>query len=411
MRICILTHTFPRSKKDSAAPFMRGLAEGLAQAGNQVTVLTPYSPEFVAENTSRSYRLMTYKYVFPFFLHKLGYSQTLNNDMKLKPIMYILAPLMIISGVISLYRLVRMEKIELVNAHWILPNGFIAAVVSRICGVPVVSTLPGSDVYMVGKNVLYKWMAKIAADCSLAITSNSPNLLNDLARLIPVSRKKFQTIIYGVDAQKFKPSTQARLVLRRTLDIPKRSLVVLGVGRLVAKKGFRYLIKAAEIIVKKYPRVRFVIVGDGSQQSYLKELTQKLKLEPNFRFVGAVNYTKLVDYYNLADIFVLPSIRDEEGNLDDQSVAVVEAMACGIPVITTNFEGYKIVVSPANGILTKEKDYRGIAKALGELLGSEKRRLEFGRASRASVIKKFTWYSVGQQYYRLFKSVANTKTV
>lgn len=411
MRICIFTHTFPRFDGDVAAPFMDGVARGIKSAGNEVWVLTPFSKLF--KNSKKDYKVVTYKYVFPDFLHKLGYSETLSDDKKLKILSLFLSPLMLLFGTIALYRLVKKERIDLVNAHWILPNGFMASIVSKLLKVPVVSTLPGSDVYMADRNFLFRTMARFAAGTSVAITSNSPQLLDDLAKICVKDvkqrenlRLKFSTIIYGVDPSKFKPTNMKEKEILNKLNIPAGNKVVVGVGRLVAKKGFKYLVQSAPFILSQNKNVTFVVIGEGQQRKYLEFLVRKLGVENNFRFPGWVNYKDLVYYYNLGDIFILPSVRDEEGNLDDQSVSVVEAMACAKPVVTTDFPGYKLVVRDSiNGFLVPEKDSSRIAFSITKILSSGLILRRMGKRSRELVTKNYSWSRVGCQYSKLFKSL------
>lgn len=410
MKVCILTHTFPRYKKDFTAPFMDGVALGILEAGNEIFVLTPFTPGFKRKKSDQKYKIITYKYIFPDSLHKLGYSQTLTNDMELKLIVWLLSPLMYLFATIALIKLIRKEKIDLVNAHWILPNGFIAGVAKLFTGVVVVSTLPGSDVYMAEKNSFFSLLARFATRASDWVTSNSPQLLDDLARINTGDKgeqkklkKKFSPIIYGVYPDKFKPLTIWKEKIRKELKVPKGDLVVLGVGRLVAKKGFRYLVEAAPSVLKKEKNVTFVIIGEGGQRCELEELAKKLKVYDYFRFPGWADYEKLVHYYNFGDVFILPSVRDEEGNLDDQSVSVVEAMACGKPIVTTDFPGYRIVVEEGeNGFLLKEKDSKQIANSLIKLVVSKRLRDKMGKKSRELVIKKFSWKAIGKQYTQLF---------
>lgn len=404
MKVCVFTHTFPRFHKDVAAPFMDGVASSIAKAGNKVFVLTPFSPLF--KNFRRPYKLVTYKYIYPDRWHKLGYSETLADDKSLKPAAFLLSPLMFIFGTLALYRLVNKEKIDVINAHWILPNGFIACMVGMITKTPVVSTLPGSDVYMADKNVVFRLMAKFAAYFSSVVTSNSPQLIKDLKKLTGVRNGRFAPIIYGVDPSKFFPTRKEDKSLRLKLDIGNTGKIVVGVGRLVAKKGFKYLVEAAPSIIKKFPKTVFVIVGDGDQRESLEKLAGRLKVQKNFRFTGYVNYQDLIYYYNLGDIFILPSIRDEKGNLDDQSVSVVEAMACGKPVITTDFPGYKLVIENGiNGFLVPEKNSSAIANSIKKMIESRDLAKKMGRKSREMAVRKHSWRQIGIKYSDLFRSL------
>jgi 2-polyprenyl-3-methyl-5-hydroxy-6-metoxy-1,4-benzoquinol methylase len=117
-----------------------------------------------------------------------------------------------------------------------------------------------------------------------------------------------------------------------------------------------------------------------------------------------VDYKNLIYYYNLADVFILPSVRDEDGNLDDQSVSVVEAMACSKPIVTTDFSGYKFVVAEGeNGYLTHEKDSKKISVVLIKLLKDRILRNKMGKESRKRVLDFFSWDVIGKEYSQLFE--------
>lgn len=405
MKVCILTHTFPRYEGDKISSiFMAELAKSLVEAGNDVWVLMPFTPLF--KPSRHKYKVVTYKYIFPNFMHKLGYSETLSNDMGLPILMWFLSPFMYFFGFIALLRLVRNKKIDIINAHWILPNGFIASLVSVISGVPVISTLPGSDVYMAKKNRLFTSLARFAAEKSRWVTSNSPQLITDLSQITGINlENKSSVIIYGVGSDKFKPDKKAGEMARAELEISNKTKIILGVGRLVEKKGFEYLIRASKEIIKLNPDVRFVMIGDGDQRGYLEDLVKDLKVNSYFEFLGNVSYTKMNDYYNMCDVFVLPSIRDREGNLDDQSVAVMDALTCGKPVVTTDFPGYRVVIkNGSNGLLVEEKKSEELVRSINSLLGSRSVRQIMGRKARLLMIDKFSWKAIGREYTSLYKS-------
>lgn len=406
MRICLLTHTFPRFNGDSISSiFMAEVAQSLIDAGNDVWVLAPFSPRF--KKTKTDYKVVTYKYIFPKSLHILGYSETLTNDMGLPFAMWLLSPLMYFFGFVALVKIIWKEKIDLISAHWILPNGFIAAVASLFTLTPVVTTLPGSDVYMAKKNWLFNIMARFAVWRSRWITSNSPQLISDLEAATKTDLGDKSSIIpYGIGSNKFKPDSDLGNRTRRRHGFQSKDIVVLGVGRLVSKKGFRYLIEASKEIIKRHPNTYFVLIGDGEERISLENLAEELKVMDNFRFLGAISYTKLNSYYNMADIFILPSTRDERGNLDDQSVAVVDAMICSKPVITTDFPGYRLIIKDGeNGYLTQEKDQGQISLKLEKLISSKKLRTVIGEMARKTILNNFSWKKIGTSYATLFEGI------
>lgn len=105
MKICILTHTFPRNDQDVAAAFMKPFADGLVESGNEVTVVTPYDAQF--NRRGDKFKIVTYKYIWPESLHMLGYSKTMEADIGLKKRSYLLLPLMLFFGTIALYKTIK----------------------------------------------------------------------------------------------------------------------------------------------------------------------------------------------------------------------------------------------------------------------------------------------------------------
>ena len=107
-KICVLAHSFPRNEKDVAAAFMMGLCDGFVQAGNEVVVVTPFDRNF--NRHGDPFKIVTYKYIWPDSLHMLGYSQTMEADIKLRTRAYLLLPFMLLFGTIALYKTVKKKR-------------------------------------------------------------------------------------------------------------------------------------------------------------------------------------------------------------------------------------------------------------------------------------------------------------
>ena len=332
MKICVLTHTFPRNKKDTAAAFMKEFADGLVEAGNKVTVVTPFDTEF--KRRGDPFKVVLYKYIWPARLHLLGYSKTMEADVKLRKRAFLLLPLLLLFGTLALYRVVKKEKIDIINVHWIIPSGVMALIVSRLTGVPFVVTLPGTDAYLAYRYKPFGWVAKIISQSSKGIISNSSWHLKRILKL-GVSGKSTEVISYPVSVLAFKPIKTGLDKLREELGLKKDTFIILAVGRLVYKKGFNYLIEALAEVKKKHPNVRLVIGGDGGLRTEWEKLTQDLKIKDEVLFVGNIPRDELVYYYNLADVMTAPSIVDKGGNVDGGPVVSFESMACGRAVITS----------------------------------------------------------------------------
>lgn len=222
MKIVIVTQTFPLNPKDSTAHFMYDFTQGFKELGHQVTVFLPFNSKLKIK-PFKGLTLLPFRYIWPDSLHLLGFGNTLSNDQYLKWYIYIISPIFYIIAIIKLCLLASKTKVDIINAHWILPNGFICAVVCRIFKIPLVITLPGSDVYIARKNILFRAMAKFAAASARTIVSNSPQLLKNLS-------VKGKIISYPVMPNNYPRPANS-------------SLKVATAGRDVEKKGNRDLKK------------------------------------------------------------------------------------------------------------------------------------------------------------------------
>jgi len=299
MRVLIFSHTFPRFEGDNSAPFMGNLANSLHKRVKDLFVFIPYDPKIKKD---RGYKIKTFKYAFFDRFHLLGYSRTLQDDKKLRWYVNLLAPLYILFGFISLLKLVRSKNIDLISAHWIIPNGFIAYLVTWIYNVPYTVTIPGSDVYLSGKNRIFYLMTKLAAENADAVISDNLRYLEQLKKL-GIKPKKTKIINYGVNVDSFKIRNKDKELISK-YNLLENDFIVLAVGRLVQKKGFIYLIRAARNLKEKIRNFKLVIVGDGNQRVLLEKECAKYNLSNEVIFTGMIDYTALTKYYNLADVFV-----------------------------------------------------------------------------------------------------------
>jgi glycosyltransferase involved in cell wall biosynthesis len=403
MRILTLTHNYPRFAGDFSGTFIRALSEALAARGNDVTVLAPYDAAFVpAPPETQRVRVVTYRYIWPDRLHRLGYMRTLEADTQLRGWAALLAPFLFLFGWLAARRQVRRERPDLIHAHWVLPNGFIGALVARAAGVPLVVSLPGSDVLMAGKNPLFRWMANFAWKQAALITTNSADLRDEAIRL-GAPAEKFDLIIYGVNASDFTPSSTGTAELRRSLNIGSGEVVVLGVGRMVPKKGFDVLIRALTHLRATHPEVRAALIGDGDLLAAWQRLARDLHVDHRVLFLGRVPHDRIAVYYNMCDMLCMPSVTNP---VDGLNVCVVDAMACGKPIVASNVAGNPLVVADGiNGVRMNENDPEQLAHAIARLADAPGLRAAMGAASRRRVEEEFDWAHLAARYQAHFDAI------
>ncbi len=195
---------------------------------------------------------------------------------------------------------------------------------------------------------------------------------------------KVSVIYNGVDLARFRPITGKREEMRKKLGIPQHATVVLTVRRLVYKNGVDTLIDTANIAVKRNPKIVFLVVGKGPDMESVKLHVTQLGIEANFRLSGFVSDEDLPSYYNVADLFVLPS-KSGEG----LPLVALEAMACGLPVIATDVGGIREVLTEDYGKLVPPNQPELLVKAVLDFAAidfcSRKKEL------RAMMEEKYSW--------------------
>jgi teichuronic acid biosynthesis glycosyltransferase TuaC len=196
--------------------------------------------------------------------------------------------------------------------------------------------------------------------------------------------KKIVVLHNGVDLEKFKPLAEKREEIRRKLGISREAIVALTVRRLVYKNGVDTLIESADIAIKKNPRIIFLVVGKGPDFNNIQLRLKELGIEKNFRLAGFVSDEDLPSYYNAADFFVLPS-KSGEG----LPLVALEAMACGLPVVSTNVGGIREILMRDFGKLVPPGKPELLAEAVLEFGVVD----SFSRSSelRALMEERFSW--------------------
>ena len=395
MKVCLLTHTYPCFPSDTTAPFVEFTAETLQKHGIDVTVLTPDTPKFARTPADYTVNLQTYRYFLPRRFQQLGYSNTLVNDCELKRYVYFLAPFLFLSGIFHLFRLHRKHRFDLIHAFWLLPNGFIAAVVSKLCRVPLMVALRGSDIFISKQNPVFRAMARWTLKQATMVTSVTPTFLPDL-ETFGVPKEKRRLIPNGSHPSLFPEPLPSDLnALRQYFSIPEDNLVVFALGRIVLKKGFDILIQALPLVKQKVPNVTLIIGGDGTDLNRLKTVAKEHNVSESIRFTGTISRADVPAYFHLCDVFTLPAVVDPKGNVDGCPNVILEAMACGKPVVASGISGIPVVVKDnETGILVGEKHVTQLAAALVALLTDKPKREQFGRAGRARILNELTWDKV-----------------
>jgi glycosyltransferase involved in cell wall biosynthesis len=197
----------------------------------------------------------------------------------------------------------------------------------------------------------------------------------------PEGTNKIKVVHCGVDPCVYRPAERGGPIWR-----PK----ILSIGQLVEKKGFTYLIEALKALADRGMSFHCTILGDGYQRSHLERKVADYGLQDRVQLAGAVYQEVALDHLRAADIFVLPCVVARNGDRDGIPVALMEAMALGLPVVSTTISGIpELIQHRETGILVPPCDARALAEALGELLASQGLRRYLGIRGREKVIRDF----------------------
>jgi len=242
--------------------------------------------------------------------------------------------------------------------------------------------------FLVGKKSLEK------ADRIIVVSKATLNYISSLG----VDPKKVRVLYNGVDLERFKPQKRLKRKIRRELSIPEDSTVFLTVRRLVYKNGMDVLLKSAALSVEKNPNLIFIVVGTGPDFEKINMERRRLRLEENFKLTGFVPDSTLPLYYNAADAFILPS-KSGEG----LPLVLLEALACGLPVIATDVGGIQEIVNDKCGKVVPPNDVISLANAIDEFSTGK---MTFDkRYIRGIVEKSYDWNKNVENLIRIYEEI------
>lgn len=266
---------------------------------------------------------------------------------------------------------------DVVHAHGMLyPSSLLASVFTKLFKKPFILTQHAS--YIEYDNWIINWLEKLvrATMGRLVVTlSKKVIIVNDGVRTwLGVDNGKIVTIINGVDTSLFRPvNTDKKKLLRKKYSLPQQKKVILYVGRLVPKKGYKELYKARG---KDY---LIVFVGGGSVPYYMKK-------DQNVCFLGRLEQNKLSEIYQASDVFALPSM------CEGFPLTIQEAMASGLPIITTKHPGFDKYLDK-RCVMFIEPAGEEIKKAIKRILDDKQLTDKMRKYSRDEAIAKISWDS------------------
>lgn len=380
----MVTSSYPLHPGDGTAPFIEEIARGVVRRGHAVDVVLPEHPR-LARPAEDGLAFFPYRYAPTQRFAVWGYAQSLVADTRLRLELPLVAPLAALGLRRAVAARLRAARYDVAHLHWVIPNAALVTGALWRAGVPQVVSLHGSDVFMAERIGFLGDLAGRAFHRAGAVTACSGDLHRRAVALgSPAERTR--TVPYGVDAGLFAP----RAVdpgLRQSLGVADGELLVFAFGRLVEKKGLRFLIEAA---ARADRRCAFVIAGDGSLREALE--AQARAAGARVQFTGALRREQIAAALAVADVVAVPSVIDSAGNVDGLPNALLEALAAGAAVVASRVAGIPDVVEDGvNGLLVPPGDGTALAAAIARLAQDAPLRARLAEEARCRARTQLTW--------------------
>ena len=285
---------------------------------------------------------------------------------------------------------------DIIDSHYVYPDGFAAALMGKYFRKPVVVSARGSDINQYSEFPIIRKLLRYTLSNAQEVIAVCQALKEAIVNLGAPS-EKIAVIPNGIDTDKFFPYSKKEA--RRKLNLSPDKKILLSVGGLIPRKGFGLLMKAFKILFEEYKKkdLDLVIIGEGPLRNGLEEMINSFNLSKNIHLVGSVPHRDLYLWFNSADIFCLTSHREGWPNV------IMESIACGIPVVATSVWGTPEIISNGIGVLA-EKNERDIAQRISMALESE-----WDREEIVNYARNHTWDKVALSVYNVFQSVLSSQ--
>ena len=391
--------TYPESKKTITPKFIHTFNKELVKLGFRVVTITPHLKGALTKENIDSVEILRFRY-FPedWELDRTPISDVVNNSKA----GFLKVFIMIIIFFLYTFFVCLKKKPDIIHAHWIFPCGYIAYIVSKFLKLKVITTAYGGEIPQIQKFNFLKKIVVPAMNKTNMIIVPSTYIKNELGQL-------------GFNNEKIKVMKLIPNFLDHTSDFEflkkikskftnPENKIVFFVGRLVERKGVKYLIQS--LLEMKTKNIHLIICGKGYLSDELKALTKSLSLDNKVTFIAS-DHKELGYIHDISDCFVLPSVIDCKGETEGLGLVILEAMESGVPVVASAVGGITdIIKHEYNGLLVEQKNPKAIADAVDRVLSDEQLRKKLVTNVKITA-KEFSPQTVAEQYTKIFHQILN----
>ncbi len=322
LKILLVTNLYPNQFELTRGIFTEQIVRCL-RVKNEVEVVAPvpWVPPFIKNIVKKN--------------HKSLPKVCFHNEVKVYHPAYVVIPkvgrwlygILFFLGIFNTLRKIKKTyKPDVINVHWMYPDGFGTVVAARLLGIPVVTHSLGCDINESATYPSRRFFIKLALKWANFNISVSEELRKKTVHL-GSSPKLTATIMNGVNPELFHP--RDKILLRQNLNLPEDKTLFLYAGNFNIEKGLEILIRAFSQVHEKYDNALLVVVGSGPLDRQIYQLVETLNIGKKIVFVGRVMHSQVPEYLAAADYLCLPSLREGCPNI------VLEALSTGVPVLSS----------------------------------------------------------------------------
>lgn len=307
-------------------------------------------------------------------------------------------PLYSLAVTSKMVEVAKYEKLDILHVHYAIPHATSAYLAKKIINdekIKVITTLHGTDITLVGLEPSFLPLIKFSIENSDGVTAVSRFLKEKTITNYNIN-KEIEVIPNFVDTDFYKPSKSES---NRKLIAKQDEKILIHVSNFRPVKRVQDVIRIFDIIRQKIPAI-LLLVGDGPDRSDCEKLCRELKICDKVKFLG--KQTALVDILSISDLFLIPSQSESFG------LAALEAMSCGLPVISSSIGGLpELIVHGETGYIAEIGDVERMAKYALDLLTNENKYKYFSENSRKRAVEKFNSNAITEQYEHYYYKILN----
>jgi len=395
VRVLVVTSTFPRFEGDDQVPWLLELSMVLREKNVDIEVL---APTYAGLESHTVYGVPVHRYRYftkerEVVTHEAGAM----NKMAARSDLAIPAFALVGAGMAAAAKLARKSRYDAIHSHWPLPMGLPAQAGAWASkgNSRLVASFHGAEVALAKRKGHYRpvlsWIAK-NLDAAISNSQSTADTVRELTGVAPY------VIPWGPPRGAVDPSRKPDTKAASSDELP----IILAVGRVIERKGFPVLVRAAERLRGK---ARVVIVGGGEDERSLAREVEKRKVGDVVELAGKLSNAELSALYARCAVFCLPAIVDSRGETEGLGVVLIEAMSHGKPVVASGLGGIPDAVADGEtGLLIPHGDPDILADALLRVISDGGLAKRLGEAGRERAKRLFSWDSIAEKHLEIYEN-------